>query len=449
MRAALLTSLALILATPVVAKAEPVLLISIDGLRPGDVLEAQQRGLRLPNLSRFVSEGSFASGVTGVLPTVTYPSHTTLLTGTSPAKHGVVSNTTFDPYQINHDGWFWFAEDIKVPTLWSVASKAGLKTANVHWPVSVAAQGITWNLPQIWRTGHGDDAKLIRALTTPGLVSQLERETSETYATGIAEDIAADENRGRFAVRLISDHHPDFISVYLTGLDHEQHLAGPGTPAAHAVLERIDAIVGKLVEAELKARPDGVIAVASDHGFAPINRQTNLFRPFIDAGLISLDDKGKVSGWEAMPWNSGGSAAIVLARPDDLALQAKVRSLLSQLKTNPEVGIAAIIETDTIAKQRGNPQASFFIDFNLGTTTAGFAGADAPLTSIPKYKGMHGYFPSHPEMRSTFMVMGKGVAKARSLGEIDMRSIAPTLARVLGVTLADAEQPPLPISAKP
>lgn len=91
-KAALLASALLALA-PLPALAEPVLLISIDGLRPGDVLEADKRGLALPNLRRFLTEGAHASGVTGVLPTLTYPSHTTLMTGVSPGKHGIVSNT--------------------------------------------------------------------------------------------------------------------------------------------------------------------------------------------------------------------------------------------------------------------------------------------------------------------------------------------------------------------
>jgi predicted AlkP superfamily pyrophosphatase or phosphodiesterase len=65
-----------------------VLLISIDGLRPGDVLEAESRGLKIPNLRRFLAEGAHAQGVRGVLPTLTYPSHTTLITGVAPgARH--------------------------------------------------------------------------------------------------------------------------------------------------------------------------------------------------------------------------------------------------------------------------------------------------------------------------------------------------------------------------
>ena len=104
----------------------PVIVISIDGLMPDYVLEADKRGLKIPNLRRLLREGAFATGVVGVTPTVTYPSHTTLLTGVSPAKHGIATNTPFDPYSKNMGGWYWYAEDVKVPTLWEVAGKAGL-----------------------------------------------------------------------------------------------------------------------------------------------------------------------------------------------------------------------------------------------------------------------------------------------------------------------------------
>ena len=61
---------------------------------------------------------------------------------------------------------------------------------------------------------------------------------------------------------------------------------------------------------------------------------------------------------------------------------------------------------------------------------------------------MHGYFPADPEMRSTFMLMGKGIPQARNLGEIDMRAIAPTLARILKVELPAAELPPVTLTRK-
>lgn len=446
MRAALILA-AMLWATP--AAAEPVLMISIDGLRPADVIDAEQRGLKIPHLAKFVREGAYATGVTGVLPTVTYPSHATLVTGASPARHGIFSNTTFDPKQMNQGGWYWYASDIKLPTLWSAVAAAGKSVGNVHWPVSVGAVGITWNLPQYWRTGHSDDAKLLTALSTPGLVAALETATGEAYAPGIDESIEGDEKRGRFAVKLIERHKPDFMTAYLTALDHEQHAEGPGTAKALAILERIDAIVGRLVAAELAAHPNAAIAIVSDHGFETISHETNFFRAFMDAGLITLDAKGAVTGWEAMPWPTGGSVAVVLARKADAVLEARVGALLARLNADPANGIAAVADKAEIARMGGNPDAAFFINLAPDTTAGGFGAATGPMRATPKYKGTHGYFPAVPNLRATFMIMGMGVPKNRSLGEIDMRSIAPTIAAILGVGLPDAELAPLSQIIKP
>lgn len=435
-------------ATPVAvwaqAKPVPVLLISIDGLRPGDVLEAEKRGLKIPNLRRFVKEGAYATGVTGNLPTVTYPSHTTLITGVAPARHGIVSNTTFDPKQINYGGWFWFADDITAPTLWDAARKAGMTTGNIHWPVSVGVSSLNYNMPQIWRSGHADDRKMLKALATDGLYAALEHDCG-AYADGIDESVEGDENRAKFAVRLIETKKPGFLTVYFAGLDHEEHASGPGSAQSNAVLERLDAAVGQLVAAETATHPGATIAVVSDHGFVATDTDISLFRPFIDAGLIKLTPEGKVASWDAMPWPSGGSIAVVLARPDDTALNGMVGTLLERLAADPEARIAKVANRTEIAAMGGNPQASFFVDLKPGALAAGF-DHKAPLARPSRTKGMHGYFPTLPEMRSTFLVMGKGIAKARNLGEIDMRAIAPTLAARMGAALPDAQLPALKVA---
>ena len=59
---------------------------------------------------------------------------------------------------------------------------------------------------------------------------------------------------------------------------------------------------------------------------------------------------------------------------------------------------------------------------------------------------MHGYFPQAVNLRSSFMIIGPGIARGRSLGEIDMRSIAPTLAKELRIKLDGAEKPALDIA---
>ena len=86
---------------------------------------------------------------------------------------------------------------------------------------------------------------------------------------------------------------------------------------------------------------------------------------------------------------------------------------------------------------RGFPDASFVVAFRIGYEMA--YALSPPLITPPSNLGMHGYLPEKAEMRSAFFLAGPGIAKNRDLGEIDMRQIAPTLARVLHVPLAGAE----------
>ena len=419
----------------------PVLLISIDGLKPEYVLEADTRGLQVPNLRRFVREGAYASGVRGVIPTVTYPSHTTLVTGASPAAHGIHANTTFDPLGKNQGGWYWYAEDIKVPTVWDEARAAHLSTANVHWPVTVSAR-IDWNLPQYWRTGTPDDRKLLRVMATPGLLDGLEKELGP-YADGIDESITGDENRAKFAARLIELKHADFTMVYLTALDHEQHQSGPFSKESIRTLERIDAALGPvLVAAEHIYKGRAVVCVVSDHGFARMEKALHLGVAFRKARLIELDAKEKITGWKGMIWALGGSAAIVLKQPQDQATRAQVAGLLAKLAADPANGIARIVEEEELHRRGGFPEAQWLVAMKPGFVVG--EDASGPLVTSAS-GGAHGYWPDFPEMNSSFFVMGPGLKAAKELGVIDMRSIGPTLARFLGVQLPAAEEPALAV----
>ena len=414
------------------AAAAPVLMISIDGLRPQE-WQRRDNGLDLPALRGLAATGTSAA-VTGVLPTVTYPSHTTLITGTTPRQHGIGNNLTFDPLRGNADGWYWYASDIKAQTLWQASVAAGQKVVNVHWPVSVGVAGLTANLPQIWRTGLPDDDKLMAALSTPGLPLA----EAGPYPTGKDESIAGDEGRTAQAIALLRRVKPDFATVYLTGFDHEQHEAGPDSPAARAVLVRIDAAVGQLVAAARAINPQTTVVVVSDHGFAPTARTTNLFVPFIKAGLIRLNGSA-IANWDAIPWTAGGSAAIRLARPDDAALRAKVAAVLAEVAADPTAGIDRVLDSAAIAAAGGTADAAFWVNCQPGWLMGGkLDGVQGEPTTT---KGMHGYFPDVPAMRASLIANGPGISAGRDLGVIDMRAIAPAVAARLGVTLQDAEKP--------
>jgi predicted AlkP superfamily pyrophosphatase or phosphodiesterase len=423
---------------PLGALAAPVLMISVDGLQPADVLEAQQRGIQLPVLSALVKSGAYATGVKNVLPTVTYPNHTTLITGVSPARHGIAANVMFDPLGKGRDGWYWYASDIKVATLWDVVHAKGQTVASIGWPVSVGAQSIDANIPEYWRAEDGNDVKLLRALSTPGLAAQLEDTVGAPLT--LSEEPEGDEAKAQFAVAMIATKHPQFMTLHLSSLDHWQHTYGPNTPQAHDALQRIDTEIGAIVAAARKTSPDVVVAVVSDHGFAPLEHQVNLKRLFADAGLLTIEGGNRVTAWDAMPWGAGGATFVVLARPDDAALRAKVAAALAEMQKRPDLGIAKIIDQKEAGARGATPMAAFAIDFKLGYQ---MGGNGETVVTASKDKGMHGWFPDHPEMHSTFIIAGDKLAKKGSLGEIDMRDIAPTLAKIMDVSLPAAEGKPL------
>jgi predicted AlkP superfamily pyrophosphatase or phosphodiesterase len=439
--AAFLCGLAAALAVPALAAAAPVLMISIDGLRPADVLDADKRGLKVPNLRKLAAEGIYATGVRNALPTVTYPNHTTLITGVWPAKHGIANNTTFDPLGQNLGGWYWYADDIKAPTLWDAVHKAGGKVASVYWPVSVGAASVDYDIPELWRAHIGEDAKLLKAVSTPGLVAELETATGLKLVQMTEELPPNNAARAKFAEALIRAKKPEFMTLHLAALDHAQHGFGPDTPQSREVLEGLDAEIGDLVAAARKAEPGVVIAVVSDHGFAALQHAVNIESAFAEAGLITVDEKThRVTSWQAFPWG-GASAAVMLANPNDAAVKAKVADLLAKLAANPEYGIARIADGAEIARMGGAPQASFWIDFKSGYEAGGRPGG--PMVAPSGQRGTHGYFPDHPEMRATFILAGPGVPAKGSVGEIDMRDIAPTIAKVLKVDLPSADGKPL------
>jgi len=415
----------------------PVLvMVSVDGMKPEYVTHADEHGAKVPNLRRMMKEGTYAEGVQGVIPTVTYASHTTLATGVWPAKHGIFANTLFDPLDKGKMAWYWYAEDIKAPTLWDVAREAGRTTASVQWPVTVGAK-ITWDIPEVWRAGDANDMKLIRAVSTPGLLEEAEKEIGP-FRGGIDNAVEADEMRAKYAGWILEKKKPGLLLLHLLALDHLEHETGLYSTEDLAALERIDAAIGNLrARAEKMFDGNVVFAVVSDHGFVNVEKQVNFGPAFVQAGLITVDAKEKVTDWKAFPWVTGGSAAIVLKDPKDETLKTQVRELLKKLSTDPANGIDRVLEADDLHSRGGYPTASFFVGLKPGWKT----GTSLTGTTAQNIKlgGTHGALNDLPELWSSFFVVGGSVPKDKNLGVIDMRSIAPTLAGLVGLKMPSAD----------
>ena len=148
--------------------AHRLVVVSFDSLQENDlpVLAA------MPNFARILPKAAVVRRVRPIYPTLTYPIHTTLITGVSPRKHGILHNQIPGLERENPDwslygsDWYWYADAVQVPTLPQQAQQAGRKAASVLWPVT-AGQVEYLSVPPIWPDKRQDPQQLLRRAMTP------------------------------------------------------------------------------------------------------------------------------------------------------------------------------------------------------------------------------------------------------------------------------------------
>lgn len=428
-----------IFASAVFAQSKPrlVLMISIDGLKPEYVIEAEKYGLKIPHLRRLAKEGTYAERVTGVTPTVTYPSHVTLVTGAHPKTHSILSNTSFDPLLKNGEGWNWFSEDIKVKTLWDILKENNKVTSSVDWPVTVGAD-ITYNIPQFFKaSGTSDDYKVLKALSTPGLLKEMEP-TLGIYPAGYQYSIEDDEKRVHFNKYLIEKKRPQFHLAYFSSLDEIQHGYGPFTKEAFQTLERLDVLVGELWNtAQRVTEQHAVVAVVSDHGFVASHSVLRLNAAFREAGLIKVDGEGGITSWLAYAYCGSASAGIYLKNPSDNDTRKRVENILKSFSNAADPLLGTLLNTSSSNDTGGFPGAAFVVGAKPGFVLP--RSIEKPVVSSKKLGGDHGYLPSVPEMDSAFFIGGVGIPKGKVIKRIELIDIAPTLASLFEINLPSSE----------
>lgn len=421
-----------------------VIIISIDGLVPDYYMAPARVGLRAPNLTRMKLDGAYAEGVEGIYPSVTYPAHTTIITGVRPATHGIVHNRIFEaPTDTQTREWYWFSKDLKADTLWSVAKKAGLVTAGVGWPVTAGAE-IDYNMPEIKDPlENPPTAKRTLQYSTPGLLQ-------DALGPAATSDRSIDGRRTIVAEHIINTYKPRLMLIHLIELDGAHHRYGPRTPPALEVMERLDGYLGRIVEATRKAGTfdKTTFFIVSDHGFAEVSKKFEPNVVLAKEKLITLDANGKPTAWKAAAWPAGGSCAIVLRDPNDKETAAKVASLFKQVAERDNSPLNRVLTAEELKRLGSVPTATLMLEaapgYSFGEELTG------PEIYEPKdYKGTHGQLPTRAEMRSSLVIYGAAARVGSRMPVARMIDIAPTAAGLLGLTLPKAEGLPIGELIKP
>lgn len=204
---------------------EHVMIISIDGLRPDRALLAN-----MPALRAMVRGGAYTFWARTTAVAVTMPSHTSMVTGVSPAVHGIEWNADLPLSQPVYP---------RVPTLFEMATRAGYTSALIAGKSKFSLLNkpgtITWTaLPQ------GANSSDTNATVTEG------------------------------AVKIIEAHKPAVIYIHYPDVDATGHAKGWGSAEQFATIEATDGELAKVFAALERAgiREKTVVILSADHGGA-------------------------------------------------------------------------------------------------------------------------------------------------------------------------------------
>jgi hypothetical protein len=391
-----------------------LLVLSVDGLDWRYLRDADRLGVKIPTFRRLMAEGESADGVLGAVPTVTWPSHTTLITGVEPRRHGILGNQR--PRDAGGD-YYWSAHLLKVDTLWHATRRAGLTSAAITWPVTVDAD-IDWNLPELFakRRGGAMDLPSIASKATPGLVERI----TAMYPS-FPQEWMDDRTRALATMYLMRERRPDLTLVHFVDLDAEAHDNGPFTREANAMLEYTDELVGRIL-AVLPANV--VVALVSDHGFERTDRVINVPVLLTRLGVTSGVDVG---------------AGLLLTVDEQIA------ATLRKARLDPANGIGREVPLDEL--RRIDPSRDRVVAAFEPAESAMFGQdpSSSAITLPAREKGGHYGWPGRPGYRATFVIWGPDIRPART-PELRMTEVASRLAAVLGVPftpgMAAVSRPP-------
>jgi len=414
--------------------ADHVVLISIDGLVPEYTMRASDYGLSLPNIEALRARGSWAEGVVGQYPSMTYPSHTSIVTGVRPARHGITQNTTFAP--TGGSAWHFESSAIKVPTLWDAANEAGLTTAGVSWPVTVGA-----SMDVLFPESHqfpseGTWLDLARSESTPGLIDAVVEALGGFPPDGNRDPQGRDVFATAAAVHMIRTAQPNLLVIHLVQTDYAQHARGLHSPEAKLAFAKVDAHVGEIVAAVRSAGLEARTAfvVTGDHGFYRIHSELQPNVVLRRAGLLETDAEDKIISWRA----AAHRGAIKLADSADQDTAAKALAAFRELTDGRYRGLFRLVERPELDALGTDPEALFFIEPIEGYSIGGGFSGDAFLRATGR-RGTHGFMPTAPAMHTGLVVSGVGVRAGVAMPLARQIDIAPTVAALLGIDLGDVD----------
>lgn len=415
-----------------------VMIISFDAVGAAD-LEFLRT---LPNFGLFLKEAALCPHVNSTCPSITYPAHTSIVTGRMPKNHGIINNTKMQPGRERAD-WVYQRKYIKSPTLYDAAKKKGMSTAALLWPV-VGRSGMDYYVPEVMVTRRWQTQVLVNAVNGP-VRYQLELNRRFGHLRDGIRQPALDHFIQACALYTIRKYNPDLFLLHLTDVDTNRHIYGVHHPKVTEALRRHDDRLGEIMTAlsETGDMNDTCVIALGDHYQKDVDKIAFLNHALWKEGLLTVE-KGRLKDWRAISKNCDGSCYLYLKNGDraDSALQIRVRKLMESLKAEESYGIGRIFSAEEAAALGADPDCFLMLEAKEGWYF--LDGWEQPVRAAQdgkqhKMRGTHGYLPQGEDYQTFFAAKGCGIKGGLAEREIALWDEGATLAALMGLDLGETD----------
>lgn len=409
------------------------------------------------NFSKYLAGGSEVRKIRTVYPSVTYPAHVSMTTGCYPGKTGVFSNYKFTTNS-KEDTWQWFAESNKARDIFTAAKEAGYSTGSVAWPVTGRHPSIDCLIDEYWMPQKGDTlaGSFERAGSSPEMISIIEANEgllAPSYKLTGRKNFCVYPNIDDFFVKsacdIIRKYSPEVMFIHEGNIDHGRHTNGVFGSWLAPELDRVDDYIGQIGRAleDSGELENTDFFLVSDHGQRDIKRTVKPNVLLAKHGYIDLSEKGRPVSYRAYCLSNAMSSLVYLHDPDDKATHDELYSLLCELRDEGIYGFNEVLTREEAAERYHLDGDFAFVLESDGYTSFSDSCklpyiAPLDLTDFRFGHATHGYMPEKGP-QPTLIAKGPHIRSGVTVENRNIVDEAPTYARILGVSLPDAQGYPI------
>lgn len=398
------------------------IVLSLDALGSGDrEIFERTRGFK-----QLIEKGLYVRKVRGINPSLTYPSHASILTGRRPDSHRIVNNGHYYPYTGDFP-WYMNFRDIKGDNLIKVALDKGLRVASLYWPTTVDAIH-QYNLPEIFGKDNDETIALQKKHGTSWLVEELEE--SFGYLKEGDSQPQLDNFIFQSFLYIFETYQPDLSFIHLTGVDVIKHQLGTGAKEVEAAIENY----GRIIEGLLELKDVNLLAT-SDHSMVDIHTGIRINVFLKNQGYIQMEGD-RVINYTAYAQDASGSCYIYTENLDQEQIQ-ELGAILENF--SKETQAFKLLAKEEIKVLGADSQADFMLDGRTGYYFLREPQGPLMDTSLPKHVATHGYVSDFKEDYFAVLFGYGDIFEPGIIEEIDLIDIAPSLADALGLDLYPVE----------